>query len=312
MFGLRLQARNPVTGQAYGTGWLPPVVDPRDYTEQHRDVAPHVEKLKLVKVTQTPGGLGATTSVDLRAYCSPIENQGQLGSCSANAAVGIVEYFERRAFGNYVDGSRLFVYKATRNLLGLTGDTGAWLRNTMGALVLCGVAPERYWPYTDASPDFDQEPPPFIYAIADNYEAVKYFAHDPIAKPTPKAQVIESVKKYLVAGVPSMLGFFGFGSAFSADDPAAFPVPCDSELQAGAIEWGHAVVAVGYDDKKAITNKNCNKTSTGAFLIRNSWGTSWGNAGYGWLPYDYVTLGIALDLWSLISQKWVDTGKFGL
>jgi C1A family cysteine protease len=62
--------------------------------------------------------------------------------------VGVVEYFERRGYGRHVDGSRLFVYKATRNLMGVVGDTGAWLRNTMGALCLLGVPPEKYWPYT--------------------------------------------------------------------------------------------------------------------------------------------------------------------
>ena len=61
--------------------------------------------------------------------CSPIEDQKTIGSCTAHAAVGIVEYFQRRAFGTHLDGSRLFVYKMTRNLMGVTGDTGAWLRN---------------------------------------------------------------------------------------------------------------------------------------------------------------------------------------
>ena len=115
MFGLRSHAKQPITGQRFGTGWLPPVIDPRDYTDQHAAVAPLVGKLHLAKPSAAP-----LATVDLRAYCSPIEDQGQLGSCTANAAVGIVEYFQRRAFGAYVDGSRLFVYKATRNLLGLT------------------------------------------------------------------------------------------------------------------------------------------------------------------------------------------------
>jgi C1A family cysteine protease len=84
-------------------------------------------------------------STDLRAWCSPIENQGSLGSCTANAGVGVVEYFERRAFGKHINASRLFLYKVTRNLLHLTGDTGAYLRSTMGALALFGVLPEEYW-----------------------------------------------------------------------------------------------------------------------------------------------------------------------
>src|SRR5207245_3583870 len=119
-------------------------------------------------------------SVDLRSFCSPVENQGGLGSCSAHAAAGVVEYFENRAHQKYIDASRLFIYKNTRNLLGVTGDTGAWLRNTIGSLVQCGVADEHYWPYTDAAPDFDADPPPFVYSIADDYEATKYFCHYPL------------------------------------------------------------------------------------------------------------------------------------
>ena len=111
----------PGVGQ-FGTGWLPPMPDLRDYTDAHPDIAPMSKKLGLGKGAAPKG---PPPAVDLRAWCSPIENQQNLGSCSAHAAVGIVEYFERRAFGKYLDGSRLFVYKVTRDLLQVTGDTGA-------------------------------------------------------------------------------------------------------------------------------------------------------------------------------------------
>src|SRR2546425_8409449 len=148
----------PSTGQLVGTGWLPPTIDPRDFTSRHPDLKPIMERLSQgLKASKSKALQASPPSVDLRSWCSPVEDQGGLGSCTANAAVGVVEYYERRAFGKHLDGSRLFVYKTTRNLLGVTGDTGAWLRNAMAALVTCGVPSERYWPYTHRDPDFDQE-----------------------------------------------------------------------------------------------------------------------------------------------------------
>jgi len=263
------------------------------------------KKLRLPKGKELKS-LPAT--IDLRSWCSPIENQKSLGSCTAHAAVGIVEYFQRRAFNKHLEGSRLFIYKTTRNLMQVTGDAGAWLRNTIGALTLCGVPDEKYWPYTDANPAFDNEPPSFVYAIADNYEAVKYFCHDPLGENASGNIVLNNVKKYLAAGVPSMFGFWGFPSFDYCDVKGGIPYPCPGEQA----QWGHAIVAVGYDDGKKIKNTKCNKTSTGAILIRNSWGKTWGDKGYGWLPYEYAVNKLALDFWSLLSMEWVDTKQFGL
>jgi C1A family cysteine protease len=126
-------------------------------------------------------------SVDLRQWCSPVEDQLSLGSCTANAAAGIIEYFERRAFGNSITASRLFIYKTTRDLLGWVGDTGAYLRSTMGALALFGAPPEKYWPYTDVQQPgpggirtFDEEPSAFVYELAEHWDAVSYFCLDPL------------------------------------------------------------------------------------------------------------------------------------
>ena len=76
------------------------------------------------------------------------------------------------------------------------------------------------------------------------------------------------------------------------------------------MEGGHAVVAVGYDDKKEIRNAYTDKPTAGALLIRNSWGKGWGDSGYGWLPYEYVNRGLAEDFWSVLKKEWVDTGEF--
>ena len=294
------------TGETVGTGWLPPFPDLRDRTETEPEIATMAKKLGI---SQSGKGLKALpTERDLRTWCSKIENQKNLGSCTAHAAVGIIEYFQRRAFGKHIEGSRLFVYKATRNLMQVTGDTGAWLRNTMGALALCGVPNEKYWLYTDRRPDFDAEPPSFVYAVADNYEALRYFCHDPMGANISGDMVLARVKIFLAAGIPSMFGFYGFPSFSSSDVKGGIPYPCPGERA----QWGHAIVAVGYNDSKKIKNTQCNRTTTGALLIRNSWGVGWGDKGYGWLPYDYVKSKLALDFWSLLRMEWVDTKQFGI
>jgi C1A family cysteine protease len=281
------------------TGWLPPMPDLRDYTKESGAIEEMNMKLGIGEDQKAP------KSVDLRKWCSPIENQLTLGSCTAHAGVGIVEYYEKRAFNKHLDGSRLFLYKVTRNLMQETGDTGGRLRDVMKALALCGIPAEKYWPYKIE--EFDREPDAFIYSIANNYEALKYFCHDPQGSKITPAEVLESVKKYLVAGIPSMFGFYGFPSFDSCDIKGGIPYPGEGESAQG----GHAIGAVGYDDDKKIKNLKYNSETTGALLIRNSWGTTWGEKGYGWLPYEYVLNQLACDFWSLLGMQWVDSGMFG-
>ena len=282
----------------YGMGWIPDYPDFRDYTEKTAGVKKVLEPTGLLKAKSLPA------SVDLRQWCSPVEDQGGLGSCTANAGVGVIEYYERKSFGRYINASRLFLYKVSRNLMKMSGDTGAFLRTTMGAMVLFGTPPEEYWPYTDDEKAFDKEPPAFCYAFAQNYQTIQYFRHDP---PGTKAEeVLNKVKTYLSKSHPAMFGFTVYSSIEQAEKTGKIPFPSPKEK----IEGGHAIVAVGYDDKMKIKNTYGKIETTGALLIRNSWGKEWGEKGYGWLPYDYILKSLAEDFWSVLKKEWIDTGQF--
>ncbi len=111
-------------------GWRPDCPDYRDYRPDEKMLA-----------AARPDGIGAAPAIDLRRHCSPIEDQGDLGACTAHAVIGLVEWYERRWHGKHLDHSRRFLYKTTRNLLGLKGDTGADIRTTIKALVLLGGPP---------------------------------------------------------------------------------------------------------------------------------------------------------------------------
>ncbi len=284
------------------TGWIPDIPDFRDYTMEHEEVAPLLAKLN-VPLT----GIGALPpSVDLRADCSPIETQHPLGSCTAQAGVGLLEYFERRAFGRHIDGSRLFLYFVSRRLGNMHGDVGCYLRLTMGGMTLFGVPHEQFWPYNPANIDVD--PPAFVYALAQNYQAVIYYRLDPPGTPYNNAFVMR-LKLLLFAKLPMMFGFTVYRDAITqvTNGRIPFPTPRDT------VYAGHAVDIVGYDDNLPIKNRSLGGIETrGAFLIRNSWGPGWGMNGYGYLPYEYMLKGLTRDFWTLNKAEWVDTGRFGI
>lgn len=294
------------TARGYGLGWLPDLPDNRDFSpargqrkapEVRDDVPSLLKRVGAEEPTEE-----APPSVDLRAGFSPVEDQRELGSCTANAGVALLEYYERQAFGKHLDASRLFLYKATRNLMGETGDTGAFIRTTMQALALFGVPPEEYMPYDIDR--FDEEPTAFAYAFAQAYRALQFYRLDPGG--TPRDTLLQRIKTNLAAKLPVMFGFSVFSSYVDGAVPGEIPFPSADDRQVG----GHAVVAAGYDNDREIAGPD-GSTTAGAIMIRNSWGSGWGADGYGWLPYDYVTAGLAVDWWSLIQSDWIDTGAFG-
>jgi C1A family cysteine protease len=288
----------------FSLGWVRDLPDIRDYlpgdTKGHQapSKAKNDARSAVASWFQKSAALKAAPQqlenhFDVSKFCSEIEDQGDLGSCTANAGAGLIEYFERRAFGKHLDASRLFLYKVTRKLLGWNGDTGAYLRTTMGAMALFGAPPEDQYPYRIAN--FDDEPTAFHYAYAQNYQSLSYFRLDQagvVGQP-----LVDRIRSFIHAGYPAMFGFSVYNYGNSKGE---FEFPSTNSNLLG----GHAICAVGYDDQRQIGSKK------GAFKIRNSWGTSWGDAGYGWLPYEYVLSGLASDFWSLFKHEYIQTGQF--
>jgi hypothetical protein len=253
--------------------------------------------------------LGATTALPQprlhlgdKGCMPPVEDQGEIGSCTANAVIGIVEYLIRAAEGPQLDLSRMFLYKVTRRLLGWTGDTGAYIRTTIKAMRMFGVPPEADWPYEPAL--LDREPDAYHYAYAQNFRALGYIRLDGYGDiragfPSRGEATLDALKRTLADGYPVAFGFPVYSSIADMGRNFVIPLP---QGRHDTVIGGHAVLAVGYDDTVEVDGNE----SPGAVIVRNSWGLEWAQQGYGYLPYKYITDELAVDLWTIVHGDFVE------
>jgi len=211
-------------------------------------------------------------SVDLRKFCSPVADQGQLGSCTAFAmGKGLREFLLIRDNKPLVPLSPLFLYYVERKIDGnVNEDAGSTMTTGMKALKEIGDSTEELWPYKISK--FKKQPPKEAYDAAAAYEL----------KETKSIDGLQGIKDELDKQNPVVFGFYVYSSFMKSKD-GIIPVPdVDHEKLLG----GHAVMAVGYDDAKQV------------LIMRNSWGTSWGDKGYFYMPYEYFKLNLVEDVWT--------------
>ncbi len=242
-------------------GWIPDLPDQRD----HLYAAP----VALLPV------LPAKT--DLTSQCPPVYDQGQLGSCTANAIAAAIQFdLLKQAELPAFTPSRLFIYYNERAMEGtVNSDSGAQIRDGIKSVGQQGDCPETEWPYAIAK--FRTKPPAQCYRDAIRHKAVLYQRLTP---------VLSQLKGCLASGYPFVFGFTVYESFESATvaKTGHAPLPAAGEQSVG----GHAVVGVGYDDRRQW------------FIVRNSWGAAWGLKGYFTLPYAYVTNpNLAADFWTI-------------
>ena len=240
-------------------GWIPDLPDHRDF----RYAALRPAALRLPK------------SVDLRLRMSPVENQGQLGSCTANALAGALEFLEIKRGERLVDLSRLFIYYNERVIEhSVRTDSGAMIRDGIKSLAAQGVCPEKMWPYQVSA--FTRKPPAACYTRARKHALRSYH----------RIASLNEMRACLAQGFPFVFGFSVYESFASAAvaKGGVLDLPKPREQQLG----GHAVCAVGYDDKAR------------RLLVRNSWGRGWGMKGYFTMPYDYAaSRDLSDDFWTI-------------
>jgi len=239
-------------------GWRRDLPDRRDY----RHVAARAQQLPPV--------------VDLRPSCPPVYDQGNLGSCTANAIGGAIEFDLLRQGSTVYTPSRLFIYYGERVIENdVRQDGGAQIRDGLKVVAKLGAPPESLWPYVVKL--FARKPPPAAYAAGLKDRARVYSRVE---------QTEAGICECLAEKFPVVFGFTCYESLESPTVARTgyLPMPSPHEQSIG----GHAVLIVGYDATKRL------------FLVRNSWGIHWGLAGYFWMPFGYVLdPGLADDFWTI-------------
>lgn len=216
--------------------------------------------------------------VDLRPKCPAVRNQGDIGSCTAHSVTAMSRYVLGIDGDDVFVPSPLFLYYVTRDLENtIAADCGATLRNTMKALNTFGVCDEGTWPYQTKK--FAVRPTDDSYRVGKLHQAVQYERI---------LQRVRDMEAVLASGFPFVFGFTVYESFESLNDKAMLQLPSAGERALG----GHAVCAVGYDRAAQV------------FIIQNSWGLYWGDAGYFYMPYAYIqSAQLASDFWTLRLQE---------
>ena len=242
-------------------GWIPDLPDQRDIPF----LAPRAILRKL------------PLKIDLRPKCPPVYDQGELGSCTANAIGAAFEFelIRQKPIEDFVP-SRLFIYYNERVIEHtVDSDSGAQIRDGMKSINKQGVCQEPLWSYEIQK--FMIKPSTPCYTEALKHQALSYHR---------VPQTLNQMKGCLLEGFPFVFGFTVYESFESAAvaKTGKLNMPKKNESVVG----GHAVVAVGYDD----TSKR--------FIVRNSWGAAWGIKGYFTIPYDYLLDdNLANDFWTI-------------
>jgi C1A family cysteine protease len=239
---------------------------PRIYNCKITHLPPHMLKIKVIPPVPTQ-----PATVDLRSKMPPVYDQGQLGSCTANALCAAFEYDDPGFMG-----SRLFLYYNERMLEGtIPEDVGAMLSDGVKCMQKYGLCLEKEWPYNISK--FTMKPLGKCYVDASIHKAVTA---------SNIAFNLTAMKNALASGFPFVAGIAVYASfeSLTVAQTGIVPMPKAGEALLG----GHAVLVVGYNDADQ------------QFIVRNSWGAGWGDKGYFYLPYAYMTNPhMVTELWNI-------------